>query len=117
MGCNCKGKKGLSNNDNSENKRIDNQPIHEKVIVFIAKTIGFLLGGLIISIIIIPFSLYALFKIIYFEESIDVTGAMVMIGKMLSKGEPKGEVDDEIEEINPDDYELVGVEDISEDIK
>ena len=122
MSCNCKNKNksflpngGVNESDNS------GLQLHEKIIIFITKTIGFIFGGIILSIIIVPFSLYALFKIIYFEESIDITGGIIQIGKLLSK-DYSGEHDFEDEEINideidSDDYELVGVDDITDDFK
>ena len=120
MGCNCKSKGFLPNGgvNDADNSGL---PLHEKIIIFITKTLGFIIGGAILSIIIVPFSLYALFKIVYFEESIDITGGIIEVGKLLTK-DYSGEYDFEDEDVdmndvNSDDYELVGVDDITEDFK
>lgn len=130
MGCNCKskGKEYLAKNgiDLDEiNSKVEDQnktPFHEKIIVFITKTIGFLIGSVLISLIVVPFAIYTLFKIIYFDESVDVTGFLKQFSKkMFGKDpEPAEEVNLEevnLEEINADDYEMVGVEDITDEVK
>lgn len=122
MGCGCKDKgNGFLPNGGVNDADNSGLLIHEKIIIFITKTIGFIIGGVLLAIIIVPFSLYALFKIIYFEESIDITGGLIEFGKILTK-DRSGEYDFEDEDvdmdnINADDYELMGVDDITEDFK
>lgn len=117
MGCNCKNKSGniLAESAGPAKKNLN---IGEKIIVFFAKTIGFMIGGLIMSIIVIPFSLYTLFRIIYFEDSIDITGALVNIGKFLGIGKEEDDIlgNEMLEEdFDPDDYELVDIDEIIEE--
>lgn len=116
MGCNCKNKDKIE-------QGLISSPIRklstvEKIIVFITKVFGFLVGAIIISIIVIPFSLYTLFKIVFLDDSIDITGAMVSIGKLITPKE-RGS-DDEYADINTldniDDYELTGVDDITDEV-
>lgn len=114
MGCNCKNKSGNILADGAEPAK-KNLNTSEKVVVFIAKTLGFIIGGAIMSVIVIPFSLYTLFKIIYLEESIDITGAMVNVGKFLRIGKEEDDILDEEmldEDFDPNDYELDGVDEI-----
>lgn len=130
MSCNCKskGKKFLEENGISANDlktSVNDEkgtPFHEKIIVFITRTIGFLIGSVLITLIVIPFAIYTLFKIIYFDESVDVSGFLKQFSKkMFAKDpEPTEEVNIEevnLSEINADDYEMVGVEDITDEVK
>lgn len=122
MACGCKDKtKGILPNGGVNNADNSDLPIKDKIIIFITKTIGFTIGGILLSIFVIPFSLYILFKIVYFEESIDITGALINLGKTLTKdrsGENDFEDEDiDMADIDSNDYELVGVDDISNDFK
>jgi hypothetical protein len=121
MGCSsCKDKsKGFLPNGGVNNADNSGLSLVEKIVIFITKTIGFIIGGAILTVIIIPFSLYTLFKIVYFEESIDITGALISLGNRLMKDRSS---DDDLDDVNIDDidsqdYELVGVDDITDDFK
>lgn len=115
MGCNCKNKDKLEQGLTSSPKR--KLSTVEKIIVFITKVFGFLVGAIIISIIVIPFALYTLFKIIFLDDSIDITGAMVGIGKLITPKEDKGADYADINTLdNIDDYELTGVDDITDEV-
>lgn len=130
MSCNCKNnsKEFLAKNgiDLDEiNGKLNNEnttPLHEKIIILIAKTFGFLIGSVLISLIVVPFAIYTLFKIIYFDESVDVTGFLKEFSKKMFGKEPKQEEEVNMEDvdmsnINADEYEMVGVEDITEEVK
>tara|TARA_R110000772_G_scaffold17946_3_gene49888 strand:+ start:57597 stop:57974 length:378 start_codon:yes stop_codon:yes gene_type:complete len=123
MGCSSckKSKKGTKGNNSFLGGNLPLKPAEElnfleKVIVFISKVFGFIVGGIIISILVIPFSLYLLFKIMFLDESIDIVGIMTGIGKLLMPDNDNNDNDyidvDDVENI--DDYELVGVEDITD---
>jgi len=111
MGCNsCKGKNRILENGNMSDRDLN---FLEKAGIMFGKIIGFLIGGVILSIIAVPFSLWTLFKIVFLDESIDVVGIMSGIGNLLTPKNDNndGYVDiDKIEDL--DEYELMGVDDI-----
>jgi hypothetical protein len=99
MGCNCKSK----NKDKSEvvEKEFSWVGLGVATLISIAVTIAF------------PFvwaiSIYNIFKNQVYGEAIDISG---IITKMVNYTKKKESTSDEEIEINPDDYELVGVEKI-----
>tara|TARA_R100000988_G_C3864529_1_gene100863 strand:- start:215 stop:544 length:330 start_codon:yes stop_codon:yes gene_type:complete len=104
MGCNCKKDSNGVKAEKSPNKK--KEPIVIKSIILVTKTILFLIGSLITSLIIVPFSIYLLFKIIFLDEGVDVTDSLKSIGKILKKKD-KDEEDDEEEYSFDDEDELV----------
>ena len=109
MGCNCKNDNidlGLTNEVNKEDI-----PIGNKILITVIKTFMFLIGSVVGTILVIPFTIYMLFKVIYFNDSVDVTSGLVNIGKAL-RGKDKDDEDDDYDddEYDDDEYELEDVE-------
>lgn len=123
MGCGCKGGGNTTiKRENKEPKNVEGNKftrfIENSGILFM-KIIGFLIGGIIICIIVIPFSLYSLFKIMFIGDSLDIRSIMISISKRLIKQDESNENDysdiNDLDDIN--EYELTGVEDITEEVK
>ena len=109
MGCNCKNdKNSVGTNDTTSQK--EKQPLIIRGIVFITKTLLFLIGSVIASIIVIPFSVYMLFKAIYLNEGIDITNTLVNVGKTLKKKETDDDDEEEYEFEDEDELELLNVQ-------
>ncbi len=120
MGCNsCKEKKGVASSstpDYVEKVDISQSSIGERVLMFFVKTILFAFSLIIGLPIIIPFTIYMLFKVIYLNQGVDVTTGLVNVGKML-KNRGKHEDDDEGDASDYEEDELVmmDVDDITEE--
>jgi hypothetical protein len=104
MGCNCKTKKSSKNDDNVKvegEKKFSWNGFVIATLMSIGVTIAF------------PFiwavSIYNVYKNQVYGEAINISG---FITKILDHSKKKESVSDEEIEINPDDYELVGVEKI-----
>ena len=114
MGCKkCKDKRISIN---PIQKEIDNSGIGSKILIFFVKLVVFLFTGPIVAIIVIPFSLYMLFNVLFLEGNVDITSGLVGIGKMLTGKDVEEESDEEDDE-DDDEYEEIGIEDITEDLK
>lgn len=100
MGCNCKTKKVKSEaGDVSEAKGPN------KLITFV----GYILISVLITLLL-PLIWIVLLVMVYkssYGEGWDITNAMVSLFKKKDKVE-----EDNLEDINPDDYEVVGVDKI-----
>lgn len=104
MGCNCKkDKNGVEIKNESSGKK---EPLVIRGLLLVTKSMLFLFGSLIVGIIVIPFSIYMLFKVIFLNGPIDVTDSLLSIGNLLKK--KKGDDDDDDEEFEfEDEDELV----------
>lgn len=111
MGCNCKkDKNGIKTKENqsSNNKK---EPLFIRGLVFTTKLIIFLFASLISGIIVVPFSIYMLYKVIFFNKGVDVTGALLTIGKTLKKKDKEYDDDeDEYEFEDESEIELLNTE-------
>jgi hypothetical protein len=98
--CNCKNKKNIDipkGESSEKNKGFS----FMKVIVFTTKIFLFLFSSVIATLIVIPFSIYMLFKVIFLNESIDLTSTLLSVGKALKKKD-----DDEDEYVFEDEDEI-----------
>jgi len=98
MGCNCKNDKNsetLEQTESTEDKSIVIKVLNTIVRVFI-----FMTASSIASIIVIPFTIFLLYKSIFYNEGFDVTNLLLAIAKPLRRRKK----DDEEEEID-DEYE------------
>ena len=113
MGCNCKDDKNwVGNKDKSNSQSKDDKGLFIKILSLIVKSILFIIASVVASIIVIPFSIYMLFKVIFLDNSMDFTDALFTIGKRLKKNdEDDDEEDYEFE--NEDDLILLDSEEIS----
>ena len=105
MGCNCKNDKneeGLNEEKDFRVHTLDSstKTVGSAALVMVVKIFMFLIAVVIASIVILPFSIYLLYKTIFMEESIDLTGAILAIGKSLKKKD-----DDEYDDDDDDDDE------------
>jgi hypothetical protein len=116
MGCKkCKEKKVLTNVNQEE---IDNASVGEKVLIVVVKFLLFCIVAPILTVIIIPFSLYMLFNVLFLEGNVDITSGLVSVGKMLTgKSEEEDDEDEEEDDINDEEYNESGIEDITEEFK
>jgi hypothetical protein len=105
--CNCKkdSKNNIENvtNDDSKNK----QPLVIRGLVFISKLFIFLFASVLSVIIVIPFSIYMLYKVIFLNEGVDISGALLKLGKTFKKKENND--DEEFEFEDEDELELLEV--------
>jgi len=110
MGCNCKNKNFLVSNSETPKSNLTNM---ELLIDFSVKVISFLIGSLLLSIAMIPFSIYLLFKVIFLDGKLDVTKTMVNIGKLLKINQNEGDSDETYVNVNNvDDYVLDEIDEI-----
>jgi len=123
MSCGCKAEKGdktpinsLNNDENQPKKNIIAEIIHYSV-----KLIGFGIGLLLLPILVLVIIHY-MFKLIVLTKDIDIKPLFVSLAKFMKKvgedNEIKDEDDDdddddvEWENIDPNDFEMVGVDEI-----
>ncbi len=135
MGCNsCKNKNKTKNiekkgNNKPNSNNVDKSNVTKsktkltldklavKILVTISKIIIYLIGIGISIPIIIPFTLYILFKTIFLNKGVDVSGALLAIGKTITNKRGNAEdYDDDYDDAEYDeaDFEPVGVEDITD---
>ena len=112
MGCGCKSGSGVGLND------VSSETQEEISKLSLIKRYSFRILTFLFAIALVPLLLplviWVLFKSIVLTENINLFPLFLAIGKKLKKmGDPKEdeEEDIDIENINPEDYELVGVED------
>ena len=119
MGCNCKsGRENVLGFDTNENVEIKNRFSWVGLLIFIVKTFLYLISLVIILPIIFPFTAYILFKTIYLNESVNVTGALVSIGTTLGiKDKGNDEDYDDDDEYDEEDLVMMDVEDITDEEK
>ena len=120
MGCNsCKKKKGVassSTKDFIEKVDIKQSPIGSRIFITFVKSLIFILGVIIGIPIVIPFTVYMLFKVIFFNQGVDVTTGLVNIGKMLQKkDEDDFDEDEDISDFEEDELVMMDVDDITEE--
>ena len=95
MGCNCKNDKNnetLEQTESTEDKSIVIKVLNTIVRVFI-----FMIASAIASIIVIPFTIFLLYKSIFYNEGFDVTNLLLAIAKPLRRREKDNEEEEEYE--------------------
>ncbi len=109
MSCGCKGDSKVSINTVPDETKIEISKLSiVKRYTFRLITFAF---ALVLLPLLLPVVLWMLFKTIVLTEQINMLPLLLHVGKKIKKiGEPKDEEedDDELEVVNPDDYELVG---------
>jgi len=104
--CNCKkDKNGVEINETN----IDKKGVSKTTLglLLIPKIFLFIIGAVLAAIIVIPFSIYLIFKVIFLDERLDVTDGLLNIGKYIKKKSEKKDEDDEDEYEFEDEDELV----------
>jgi len=105
MGCNCKNdNNGIKVNENASNK--SKQSLFIRSLIFLTKVIIFILTSVMATIIVIPFSIYMLYKTIFLNEGLNFNGILLSLGKKLKKDDE----DDEDEFEDEDEFVLLNAE-------
>jgi hypothetical protein len=120
MSCGCKAKKGDELSVNNENK--PKVKIIVNVIHYSMKLIGFLVALSLLPILMLVIAYY-MFNLIVMTKEIDIKPLFVSASKFMKKVAKDNNSDDEDdddeeddtewENINPDEFELIGVDDIT----
>jgi hypothetical protein len=117
MGCSsCKKNKNFIGQINAnEQVDLEGESIIVVTLLFFAKFLLFLIGVAIGLPIIIPFTIYMLFKVIFFNQGVDVTTGFVKFGRVLFNQREKKYDAEDIGSYEDDELELVDVDDITEE--
>lgn len=107
MGCNCKNDNKTTEVGDVENK--NESPIFIKLLIILAKVPLFIIGSVIGSVIVIPFTIFLLYKSIFHNKSADVSNMLLYLAKPLIKKEEDYE-EDETEFSTEDDVILLNEE-------
>jgi len=84
MGCSkCKNKK--KGNTTTETNIENNKSLVKSFLVLLTKIMLFLVSGSILTVIVVPFSIYLLFKSIFIDSSLDTSLMMQAVRKIASK--------------------------------
>ena len=84
MGCSkCKNKK--KGNTTTETNSENNKSLVKSSLVVLTKIMLFLVSGAILTVIVVPFSIYLLFKSIFIDSSLDTSLMMQAVRKIASK--------------------------------
>lgn len=85
MGCSkCKNKSKLTKENNSNSVSYTDNDIVKTILVLIVKFILFVITAFVLSIVVIPFSIYLLYKAMFLDGSVNVEQIMVRF-KMINK--------------------------------
>ena len=118
MSCGCKAKKGENLSVNDENKPKVN--IMVSIIHYSIKLIGFLVAMILLPFLMVVIAYY-MFNLIVMTKGVDIKPLFISVAKFMKKvGQDNSDDDDddddddtEWEEINPDEFELIGVDDLT----
>lgn len=123
MSCGCKAKKGeetpINLLDNNENK--PKVSIITNIIHYSMKILGFLIAMVLLPIIMVIIAYY-IFNLIVMTKEIDIKPLFISVSKFMKKVAKDNDEDDddddededaEWEEINQDEFELIGVDEIT----
>jgi hypothetical protein len=84
MACSkCKNKK--KGNTITETNSENNKSLVKSSLVVLTKIMLFLVSGAILTVIVVPFSIYLLFKSIFIDSSLDTSLMMQAVRKIASK--------------------------------
>jgi len=108
MGCSsCKEKRKLFGGSDEPNTVIENKSIGIKALIIFVNVVLFLITSVILSIIVIPFSIYTLGKVFFYDGSVDIEGLIVGINKWFKgRQEDREDRKEEEEDIREEKMEL-----------
>ncbi len=116
MGCNsCKEKRQMFGTG-APKTEIENKTVGVKIAIFTVKVILFLIASAILSIIVIPFAIYTLAKVFFYDGTVDVEGIIVGFKKWTEGMREKRE--DRKYSINDEEnyeYDYADVDEITEE--
>lgn len=108
MGCNCKGNKNLS--PSGEPIKIS---LKQNVFAYFFKFLAFILFIISLPIVNIVI-LYYVFKTLVLNKDFDIKPLLMFLINKANNNENDEEDDlDDLSELNPEDFELVGVDNIT----
>ena len=111
MGCNCKKDRNSTGvNDSPNDSPFDsykNKPLLARLGLLVVKIFIFIFAAIVTSIIVVPFSIYMLFNVIFFDEGLDFTNNLIAIGKMLKKKDDDDDDDDYDEDFEFEDEDEI----------
>ena len=81
MGCNCKNK----NKDNLTNESENDKTFGDKIMVFSVKVILFIFVSILVSVVIIPFSIYVIYNAIFRDGTLNVENFITNSKKYFNK--------------------------------
>tara|TARA_R110000782_G_scaffold21299_6_gene57368 strand:- start:1732 stop:2109 length:378 start_codon:yes stop_codon:yes gene_type:complete len=120
MSCGCKTKKGDNLLINNENKPKIN--IVNNIIKYSVKVIGFLVALIFLPILILMI-VFQMFNLIVLSKDIDIKPLFISMSKLMKKvakdnaeeedDDEEEEDDEEWENVNEEDFVLVGVDDLT----
>jgi len=111
--CNCKKDDSKVIFENKLEGSSEKKPLIIRGVVMITKIILFVIASAIAAIIVIPFSTYMLFKIMFLNEGIDVSDALLSIGKTLKKTEKEEDDEDDEDYDEDEEFEFKNEDEIS----
>lgn len=98
--CNCKAEPAVDENG---------LEIKTPVIKYFFRFILFIVAVIIGLPVIIPMIIYMLFKTIVLSKSVDFLSTLIKLGKLMKRVDDE----DDTDELDDENYELTGVEDIT----
>jgi hypothetical protein len=121
MGCNSckKNKKNINDALNDALNDAPNDAVNDKknylqlTLIFLFKIIAFIFIGVITIIIVSPYVLYILFKMLFLNEGVDFTGNLVRVTEKFFKKDVFSEEDNDDDDDDDDneDYQIINIED------
>lgn len=85
MGCNCKNKGNDKNKDNLNKDSETDKTFGEKILIFSVSVVLFIFVSILISIVIIPFSIYLVYKAIFKDGTLDIVKLITNTKKYFNK--------------------------------
>jgi hypothetical protein len=85
MGCNCKTDSNGVEIKETNGAKKKKEPFVMRSILLVVKVLIFLIVSVIATVVVIPFSIYTLYKVIFLNEGLDMTESLVSLGKYLKK--------------------------------
>ena len=111
MGCNCKKDANGVEIKGKSSDEYKKKPLIEKGGMLVVKIFIFIFAAITATIIVIPFSIYMLFKVIFLDEgSMDLTAGLISIGKKLKKKDDDDDDEEEFEFEDEDEIMLMNAE-------
>ena len=106
MGCNCKNDK---NKETGEQTNVEkDSSVFNKILLIIVKLFLFIIASAIGAVIVIPFTIFLLYKSIFSDSSVDVTNMILSIAKPLKNRKKEKESTENNEE--DENYEKFEIE-------
>jgi hypothetical protein len=113
MACSsCKNKKDLSG---IESVNLKEEPIGIRFLTMLLKIFMFLVASVMVSVVVVPYSIYMLFKIIILNEGVDVNSFLHFVSKKIirDKDDDDDDDDDDFEMLDDDEYVLYDVDNVN----